>query len=256
MSIIEINNETAYEHKYHPNYFITKSGKIYSTYVKGAHGKTNVNNPWPLAYGQDRDGYYRVVLSLNGKLTRIKVHKLVCEQFIGDIPEGMVVNHIDGNKHNNNTDNLEIVTPLENTRHAWNTGLNRKELNPNRIDVNVKEISTNKTYHYGSLKEACDAINVSIRYIRYLKDSNEIKYRYCYLEKIKTGTKNTDYYLNCYFNGQLVKTFASNEECGNYFGKSKNAISAFVTSGKTNNKKYNQYTITFPNVSTIENTIN
>jgi hypothetical protein len=53
---------------------------------------------------------------------------LVAESFIGPKPEGLQVNHIDGIKSNNHYSNLEYVTPLENTRHAWEHGLSKKQL--------------------------------------------------------------------------------------------------------------------------------
>lgn len=57
-----------------------------------------------------------------GKQTR-SIHSLVAEAFLGHRRDGMQVNHIDGDKLNNNAANLEWVTPSENIRHAFATGL-------------------------------------------------------------------------------------------------------------------------------------
>lgn len=51
------------------------------------------------------------------------VHQLVYEAFIGLVPKGMQINHKDGIKDNNDLDNLELVTPRQNTQHAYTTGL-------------------------------------------------------------------------------------------------------------------------------------
>lgn len=45
-------------------------------------------------------------------------HRIVYMYVHGDIPNGMQINHIDGNKQNNRIDNLEVVTPSQNVRHA------------------------------------------------------------------------------------------------------------------------------------------
>lgn len=46
------------------------------------------------------------------------VHRLVVEAFVGPIPKGAHVNHIDGNPRNNHVSNLEIVTMSYNLEHA------------------------------------------------------------------------------------------------------------------------------------------
>lgn len=42
------------------------------------------------------------------------IHRIVAETFIGSVPKGYDVDHIDGDKSNNNVTNLEIVTHQEN----------------------------------------------------------------------------------------------------------------------------------------------
>lgn len=68
-------------------------------------------------------GYRVVPLSHLGRLEVLQVSRLVVRAFIGEIPPGMQVNHIDGDKTNNAVENLEIVTPSQNIAHARQTGL-------------------------------------------------------------------------------------------------------------------------------------
>lgn len=53
----------------------------------------------------------------------VKIHRLVAETFILNPLGKPCVNHIDGNKLNNNVNNLEWVTISENTMHAYKNGL-------------------------------------------------------------------------------------------------------------------------------------
>lgn len=63
-------------------------------------------------------GYLNVSLSRNCKGRTFFVHKLVCEAFIGPRPDGMTINHKNGQKGDNRLENLEYVTHAENMRHA------------------------------------------------------------------------------------------------------------------------------------------
>lgn len=53
------------------------------------------------------------------------VHKFVWEKENGKVPDGLTINHIDGDKMNWDISNLELLTQKENVRHAWRTGLCR-----------------------------------------------------------------------------------------------------------------------------------
>lgn len=64
-----------------------------------------------------KDGYYQINLQYNGKSKHLRVHRLVAVAFIPNELNLPVVNHIDGNKLNNNVCNLEWCTPLDNNIH-------------------------------------------------------------------------------------------------------------------------------------------
>ena len=55
------------------------------------------------------------------------IHRLVAKAFIPNLEGKKEVNHIDGNKHNNNVSNLEWATRQENALHSVRKGLQTKE---------------------------------------------------------------------------------------------------------------------------------
>ena len=65
-----------------------------------------------------KKGYLHVDLCEDGKRKEFNIHRLVWETFNGKIPDGMQVNHIDENKLNNRLDNLNLMTPKENTNYG------------------------------------------------------------------------------------------------------------------------------------------
>lgn len=70
-----------------------------------------------------KTGYRVYNFMIDGKSKQIKIHRIVAMAFL-DNPNGdEVVNHIDGNKLNNNIANLEWCTQAHNNIHALKTGL-------------------------------------------------------------------------------------------------------------------------------------
>lgn len=72
----------------------------------------------------DKDGYAVCSFWCDGKTKRYRVHRVMMMAFYPiENPEDFVVNHKDGNKGNNNLDNLEWTTISGNLIHAFRLGL-------------------------------------------------------------------------------------------------------------------------------------
>ena len=93
---------------YEKHYQVSSYGRVKSldrVNVRGHKIKGKMLNP---AY--DGRGYLMVGLSLNGNQKSRKVHQLVAEAFLNHVPNGygLLVDHIDNNKLNNNLSNLQV----------------------------------------------------------------------------------------------------------------------------------------------------
>ena len=97
-----------------PDYEISETGRVFSN-------KRATRKELKVTYVQN--AYALVSLSSRSK----SVHRLVALAFIANPENKPLVNHIDGDKHNNVVTNLEWVTHKENSQHACDTGLNPKQ---------------------------------------------------------------------------------------------------------------------------------
>lgn len=103
-------------------YIISNFGRLYDL------EKQKFKNP-----RQDKDGYYITNIAIpNIGHKSVKIHRIELMSFHPvDNFEELQTNHKDGNKQNIMLYNLEWLTPIENTRHGWETGLNKNKGNVN-----------------------------------------------------------------------------------------------------------------------------
>jgi hypothetical protein len=92
-----------------PDYWVYDDGRIFS------HFSNKFLSP------SRKSRYPMVALTIDGVPTTKYVHRLVAEAFFGK--SDLQVNHKDGNRTNNNVENLEYLTQRENLQHGWKTGL-------------------------------------------------------------------------------------------------------------------------------------
>lgn len=98
----------------YPNYQASNIGNIrsvthYDTLGRLKHGVQK-------KFKKHRNGYLCVTLYHKNV---VLVHRLVALAFLGVGNNGLEVNHKDGNKQNNNVENLEWVTKSENQKHRY-----------------------------------------------------------------------------------------------------------------------------------------
>ena len=94
------------------------------------------------------DGYLATKLCFKGVCKTIKVHKMVATAFLNHKPDGtmsIVVDHIDGNKLNNNLKNLQLITQRKNCGKVIRKNKHSKYLGVYKIKITDKWFSSIRT---------------------------------------------------------------------------------------------------------------
>jgi hypothetical protein len=115
----------------------------------------SLKNERILNYNKISSGYLKVDLYRDGFRKAMTVHRLVMITFTGE-KKGLIVNHKDGCKMNNNISNLEWCTHSENALHAFKNGLKV----PNYKKVSLFKNGVYKST-FESLKDASAFLNIS-----------------------------------------------------------------------------------------------
>lgn len=116
----------------------------------------------PLKPFSDGKGYIRVDL-MSDKNVKVmaKCHLVVAHTYIGKQQEGVIINHIDGNKHNPSLKNLEYISQRENVAHAQRLIKNLPYLDDDDI-IDIIRMSRSGV----PIKDIADTHNVPYHVIR------------------------------------------------------------------------------------------
>ena len=135
---------------YH-NYMITSDGKSF-----------NMNTGKQLKPFQFRTGYWYFTFYIGGMIQKKSVHRMLALSFIPNPQNKPTVNHKDGNKSNNNLENLEWMTRSENELHArYVLKVNRKMPVNYSGEMNPRSKPVIKIDPFNNLK-ICTYVNISI----------------------------------------------------------------------------------------------
>ena len=147
------------------NYKISSFGRIFNK-------KTNKYKK-PTLYKH----YYTIMLSIKNIKKTFLVHRLVAQTFIDNPYNKKFVNHENGLKIDNKVSNLSWVTSIENSKHAYDTGLNKKQRGINNPHAKLTEKQVLEIYHAkGSRKNIAAHFNITIDNVYQIKNKKRWKY--------------------------------------------------------------------------------
>ena len=116
-------------------------------------------------YKPHHSGYIYVRVNIK----KYALHRLVGLAFIKNVENKLIVNHIDGNKLNNKSDNLEWLTSSENNIHAHKIGLT----NGHKRKVIQYNLEMTEIQNFNTIKEASEKLSISLSCIKDVLKGNQ-----------------------------------------------------------------------------------
>lgn len=139
-------------------YEVYENGNIFSkSYNKNRYLKGELT----------QSGYLRVLLlCTDGKRHRFQLHRVIWYYFNGEIPDELIVNHIDECKTNNALSNLNLLTPKQNLNWgSRNKRISKAHLKDAKPIAQIDKLTNKIIKIYPSRLEASKELHLNISHI-------------------------------------------------------------------------------------------
>ena len=213
----------------------------YSVSTEGEVKKDTTNYIFSLSIQQD---YKFVSILINGQSNRMRVHRLVAMAFIPNPENKPYVNHINGDKGDNNVENLEWVTPSENTIHAVKTGLmsNGRKRPVIHYNLNGEKMATFESASEAARQTGGSQSKITLCCRRQRESANDYQWRYYDdlqdVQKIEkrfiTGKK----VAQCDEEGNILNIYPSYKKAAEAVNGTSSAISRVCSGTNIRHKGY------------------
>ena len=176
------------------------------------------------------NGYQMV--HLRQRIDKIcSVHRLVLKAFSPcEEMDELQVNHIDGNKLNNNLNNLEWSTALENMRHSFQTGLQRFQMKTCYVyDLQGNYIKSFINSHEAEKELGIDNSSILRCMSNQQSHCKQYQFKDYKKNKISEWKDPKEKYVYVYNEeGEYINTYKSQKECAKAFGVSESSIHRYL----------------------------
>jgi hypothetical protein len=151
--------------------------------IKGIYRESYQKGRWGIAYVRfpelvlkqeiKKSGYHYIKLTKNGKAKNFLVHRLVLLAFVGQ--SKLQCNHLDGNKSNNNINNLEYCTSKENLTHCINVLGKKRGEGTKASKLTEKNVIAIRS-DTRPIRQIANDLNVTYQCIHYIKNGTNWKH--------------------------------------------------------------------------------
>lgn len=156
-------------------YMVSRDGRVFLTEIPKCCGRKDLTvDGWLELKQSICNKYLRVLLNKR----RVPVHRIVLMSFSG-INSDLQIDHIDGDKMNNNLSNLEYVSAMTNVRRSIEMGLCDNRDCSKRMFSDDQIIDIRKMFNNGStykqVQEKYDVTEQTLAHIKFNRTYRHVK---------------------------------------------------------------------------------